>query len=291
MASVADTSDWFEKIRLVGASSLFAVILYGTAVYAILMNSDLGAAAAPKKCGSQGTSQQYKGVVCQSKGKWGAQIYTKQRRIWLGTFDTAEAAAMAYDRASVKLRGIKDALTNFVPPKISEEELRFMDSYTSEEIVEMIRDHCLEDKLRLKNDCWDTLKGSKHELVIKYGSQISAPIPVQHMFQKVLTPSDVGSLNRIVIPKHQAERYFPKNCKDEKRGITMKFLDMGGNRWDFKYAYWQSSQSYVLSTGWIKFVKDKRLQAGDVVSFARDNGWEPLERSMGTLIELILDRG
>ncbi|KAI7981139.1 B3 domain-containing protein Os04g0581400 [Camellia lanceoleosa] len=31
----------------------------------------------------------------------------------------------------------------------------------------------------------------------------------EHMFDKVVTPSDVGKLNRLVIPKQHAEKYFP----------------------------------------------------------------------------------
>lgn len=31
----------------------------------------------------------------------------------------------------------------------------------------------------------------------------------EHMFDKVMTPSDVGKLNRLVIPKQYAEKYLP----------------------------------------------------------------------------------
>nr|GMD39610.1 B3 domain-containing protein At2g36080-like [Ipomoea batatas] len=66
-------------------------------------------------------------------------------------------------------------------------------------------------------------------------------VPKEHLFEKPLTPSDVGKLNRLVIPKQHAE----------------------------KYSYWNSSQSYVLTKGWSRFVKEKRLDAGDVVLFQR----------------------
>ena len=37
----------------------------------------------------------------------------------------------------------------------------------------------------------------------------AAWVEKEHMFEKVVTPSDVGKLNRLVIPKQHAERYFP----------------------------------------------------------------------------------
>lgn len=91
------------------------------------------------------------------------------------------------------------------------------------------------------------------------------------MFEKPLTPSDVSKLNRLVIPKQYAERYFPMEVDTRERGLptTLGFGDEAGKVWKFRYSYWTSSQSYVLTKGWSRYVKEKQLIAGDVVSFLR----------------------
>ncbi|KAK7343787.1 hypothetical protein VNO77_12821 [Canavalia gladiata] len=63
-------------------------------------------------------STMYLGVRKRPWGRYAAEIrnpYTKERH-WLGTFDTAEDAAIAYDLSSIKISGIQNARTNFHYP-------------------------------------------------------------------------------------------------------------------------------------------------------------------------------
>ncbi|KAF8043562.1 hypothetical protein BT93_A1779 [Corymbia citriodora subsp. variegata] len=74
----------------------------------------LGNKFKPRSRGHGNVSNKYVGVRQRPSGRWVAEIKdtTQKIRMWLGTYETAEEAARAYDQAACLLRG-SNTRTNF----------------------------------------------------------------------------------------------------------------------------------------------------------------------------------
>ncbi|KAE8676596.1 Detected protein of unknown function [Hibiscus syriacus] len=157
-------------------------------------------------------------------------IYANHQRIWLGTFKSEREAAMAYDSAAIKIRS-GDTHRNLPWTDLNVKEPDFQSLYSTEEVLNMIRD-------------------------------------------EGINTSDVGKLNRLVIPKKYAVKHFPRICETDQQSpvggvedIELVFYDNLMMTWKFRYCYWRSSQSFVFTRGWSRFVKEKKLGEKDTVTF------------------------
>lgn len=246
------------------------------------------------RSGSNVSASRFKGVVPQPNGHWGCQIYANHQRIWLGTFKSEREAAMAYDSAALKLRS-GDSRRNFPPTDITFEEPKFQSYYSVEVVLAMIKDGTYQSKfadfIRTCSQSVETAPGLK--LMMPQGSE---GLTCKQLFRKELTPSDVGKLNRLVIPKKYAIKYFPnisENAEEDDQAadkivdVMLAFYDKSMKLWKFRYCYWKSSQSYVFTRGWNRFVKEKRLKANDSIVFWLCESGETVDHSAAQTFKMI----
>ncbi|KAK3143543.1 hypothetical protein QOZ80_4AG0301630 [Eleusine coracana subsp. coracana] len=101
---------------------------------------NVAASAASKKSrrGPRSRSSQYRGVTFYRRtGRWESHIWDCGKQVYLGGFDTAHAAARAYDRAAIKFRGV-EADINFSLEDY-EDDMKQMGNLSKEEFVHVLR--------------------------------------------------------------------------------------------------------------------------------------------------------
>ncbi|CAM0902530.1 unnamed protein product [Alopecurus aequalis] len=96
------------------------------------------ASTANSRRGPRSRSSQYRGVTFYRRtGRWESHIWDRGKQVYLGGFDTAQAAARTYDQAAIKFRGV-DADINFSLDDYKEDTMK-MSSCSKEDFVQVLR--------------------------------------------------------------------------------------------------------------------------------------------------------
>jgi len=194
------------------------------------------AAAAAALGGARRARKRFVGVRQRPSGRWVAEIKdTIQKiRVWLGTFDTAEEAARAYDEAACLLRGA-NTRTNFWPCSPT--------SSTTPALPSKITNLLLQ-RLKARNNSCDPSKTSQpHNLQQKLVEEYREPATdfSDTQFTDFLDhPDDYPVCNNDTINTNASAF----DCMTTSLGpcLTEK-EDSGGKEWDFDYSWSDVAQS------------------------------------------------
>lgn len=90
----------------------------------------------------------YKGVSQECRGKWIASAEFNGRNVLLGTHPSEDAAALAHDRAAIRIAGDPDAPHNFPAETFGSLEFMFSSQFSKRKVFKMIREGSYDEHLR-----------------------------------------------------------------------------------------------------------------------------------------------
>ncbi|CAN4118634.1 unnamed protein product [Withania somnifera] len=117
------------------------------------------------------------GVRQRPSGKWVAEIKgtTQKIRMWLGTYETAEEAARAYDQAAVLLRG-SDTRTNFLTTHVSQDSPLASRISHLLNIKKIAKEKSLDDLANSTSRCTNSVQSTTTSVTSSNISNCSSPV-------------------------------------------------------------------------------------------------------------------
>ncbi|KAK8266459.1 hypothetical protein V6Z11_D12G243600 [Gossypium hirsutum] len=219
--------------------------------------------------GSRRLSTRFKGVLPLESHKWGARVSFNYRAYWLGTYYTEEEAAIAYDRAALKLLKT-DAPLNLPYNIYTPQEKSFQSWYSDDEILNMIKDKTYSSHFTAflvhQSLAKKTLPGSLTN---------AKGLSYEMLFHKELTQIDVSNADLFQIPNEYALQFLPPVGNNSsgigvqmgRDSIDITFYDKYYRPWNFRYSYWGRIKVFLFAKGWRDFVIMNSLNPGDTVIF------------------------